>query len=154
MRRKQTFPDWRRWLPTLHKEIELREPASEAVVAAAEDALRAKFADALRSLLLATNGVIGPYRYWLVWPAKKIASENLAYRNSPDLRGLYMPFDHLLFIGEAGNGDLFAYPIMSDGNARYKNDIFRWDHEMDNRSWVANNLEQYLRGFTDGSIEA
>ena len=154
MRPKPKFPDWRKWLPTLHEEVELREPASEETVKAAEDALAVKFIDALRSLLVSTNGVVGPYSYWLVWPAEKIVSENREYRTSPHLKGLYMPFDHLLFIGEVGNGDLFAYPIMSDGNARYKNDIFRWDHEMDNRSWVANNLEQYLRGFTDGTIEA
>ncbi|HQR07869.1 MAG TPA: SMI1/KNR4 family protein [Gemmatales bacterium] len=151
-RRKQTFPDWRKWLPTLHEEVELCDPASEGTVKAAENALCINFPDALRSLLLSTDGVVGPFGCWLVWPAEMIVSENREYRSSPDLKGQYMPFDHLLFIGEVGNGDLFAYPIMSDGNACYKNDIFRWDHEMDNRSWVANNLEQYLRGFTDGTI--
>ena len=150
----RTLPDWRQWLPSLHEEVALREPASELAVAAAEAALCVKFPDALTSLLRATDGVVGPFRYWLVWPAAQIASANLHYRNSPDLRGLYMPFDHLLFIGEVGNGDLIAYPIMGDGNARYKNDIFRWNHETDNRTWIANNLEQYLRGFTDGTIEA
>lgn len=154
MRTERTFPDWRSWLSTLHEQVELREPATGEAVRAAEDALRVTFPDALKSLLLATDGAAGPYGCWLVWPAGKIASENRAYRTSPHLKGLYMPFDHLLFIGEVGNGDLFAYPIMSDGNARHKEDIFRWEHEMDDRFWVANNLEQYLRGFTDGTIPA
>jgi len=137
----------------MHNEVELCDPTSERTIAAAEGALHVKFADVLRSLLLATNGVKGRYGYWLVWPAEKIASENQKYRSSPDLKGLYMPFDHLLFIGEFGNGDLFAYPIMGDGNARYKNDIFRWDHESDSRAWVANTLERYLREVLDGSIK-
>jgi hypothetical protein len=150
---KLMFPDWRTWLPTLHEEVELRKPASEQAIAEAEQALGVQFPEALRSLLLASNGVVGPFEYWLVWPVKQIVTENREYRTSADLKGLYMPFDHLLFIGESGDGGLFAYPIMSDGNARYKNDIFLWDHETDDRRWVAINLEQYLRGFTDGSIE-
>jgi hypothetical protein len=154
MRRKPIHPNWREWLPTLHEEIELRDPADEANIAAAEHALGVQFDDALRSLLSASNGVMGPLGCWLVWPAEKIVTENREYRTSPHLKGCYMPFDHLLFIGEVGNGDLFAYPIMADGNARYRTDIFRWGHETDQRTEAARTLRHYLEGFTSGSIEA
>lgn len=154
MRSKPTFPKWREWLITLHEEVKLREPATEALVQAAERTLAVTFHEELRSLFLATNGVIGPFGYWLVWPAEKIAAENQNYRMMPAFKGCYMPFDHLLMIGEVGNGDLFAYPIMADGNACYRNDIFRWDHETDNRTEVAVSLRNYIEGFTNGSIEA
>jgi hypothetical protein len=56
---------------------------------------------------------------------------------------LYMPFDHLLFFGDYGGGDQFAFPIHADGEI-HKLDIFRWDHETDARSWYAGGLEQFF----------
>jgi hypothetical protein len=154
MRPKSQLPGWREWLPTLSADIKLRDPATESDVAAAEAVLHTTFDGQLRSLLLASDGIGGRYGFWLVWPANRIASENGRYRTIASLKELYMPFDHLLFIGEAGNGDLFAYPITADGNAGSRGDIFRWDHETDGRLWVAGGLRQYIQGFTDGTIPA
>ncbi len=56
---------------------------------------------------------------------------------------LYMPFDHLVFFGEDGGGDLFAFAVHADGR-NHKDDIYRWDHETDGRSWYAACLEQFL----------
>src|SRR5258708_7361503 len=128
--------DWRKWLPTLDPDIELRQPAIESSIDAAEAALNLKFPDDLKNLLLATDGVVGSFKYWLVWPTAKIVEQNHHYRSFADFKSLYMPFDNLLFIGEVGNGDLFAYPIMASGSAQEKNDIFRWRHESDDRIWI------------------
>lgn len=56
----------------------------------------------------------------------------MIFRQSVDFRELYMPFDCLLFIADAGNGDQFAYSIV--GGAIRRDDIFAWDHENDSRS--------------------
>lgn len=148
------LPGWREWLSTLGADVKLRDPASEAAVAAAEADLRVTFDDPLRSLLLASNGVGGRFGFSLVWPADRIVAENSNCRTTVSFKERYMPFDHLLFIGEAGNGDLFAYPITADGNARSRGDIFRWDHETDGRVWVAGGLRQYIAGFVAGALRA
>ena len=145
---------WREWLPTLHASVKLGDPASESAVSRAEAALGVTFNGQLRGLLLASDGVRGPYGFWLVWPADRITSQNREHRTLRCFKGLYMPFDHLLFIGEAGNGDLFAYPIMADGNAACRGDVFRWDHETDSHVWVAGGLRRYLQGVTAGTIRA
>ena len=61
-----------------------------------------------------------------------------------------MPFDPLLFFGDAGNGDQFAYAI-HEAQVR-RNDIFAWDHETDSRTWVAPSLERYLEWWLSGRI--
>ena len=54
-----------------------------------------------------------------------------------------MPFDNLLLIGADVGNDHFAFAIQADGQI-HNNDLFRWEHETDARSWCAAHLEQYL----------
>jgi hypothetical protein len=54
-----------------------------------------------------------------------------------------MPFDHLLFFGAGAGGDRFAFAIHADGKI-HKHDIFRWNHETDERVWIANSLETFF----------
>jgi hypothetical protein len=148
------FPDWVQWLPTLHEEIRLKNPASSQAIEEAERALHVQFTEELRSVLSVSNGVMGLLGCWLVWPVEEIVKTNMELRTMEGMKKLYMPFDHLLFIGDVGNGDYFAYPIMADGTMSLTHGIFRWDHEMDNRAWVASTLRQYMEGFTSGAIKA
>ncbi|MNG40245.1 hypothetical protein D3C84_1287410 [compost metagenome] len=62
----------------------------------------------------------------------------------------YEPFDSLLFVADAGNGDLFGYSIV-DG-AIPKEDIYTWNHEDDSRTWVAPSLKQFIEGWLKGEI--
>ena len=78
-----------------------------------------------------------------MWSASQIERENRQFRTYPDFRALYMPFDALLFFADDGAGDQFAFAIHADGRV-HKNDVYRWDHETDARSWFAGRLEQYL----------
>ncbi len=71
-------------------------------------------------------------------PLQKAVQENQTHRESPDLRGLYMPFNHMLIFGGAGNGDLFFFPVHSDGSLAHA--VFLWDHESDSRSYFANSF--------------
>ncbi len=58
-----------------------------------------------------------------------------------------MPFDPLLFFGDAGNGDLVA---LVPYNSRP--DVFVWDHENDSHTWVTPSLAKYLEWSRTGQI--
>ena len=62
-----------------------------------------------------------------------------------------MPFDCMLFIGDAGDGDNFGYSIQQ--KRIRKTDIFSWNHEDDSRIWVAPNLEIFVKWWTSGKIK-
>ena len=97
--------------------------------------------DDLRSLLAQSDGVEGIYGLDLVWPSARILDDNTKFRTLPTFRDLYMPFEPLLFFGDAGNGDQFAYRICG---GRVRPGIFLWNHENDSRSWAAPSLERYF----------
>lgn len=100
----------------------------------------------LRSLLLETNGIVGePHsELGLVWDTEYIAEMNLMMRQHEGLREVYMPFDHLLFIGDNGAGDYYGFPIYATNEVNQSR-IFLWDHETDDRFAIAYSLEGYLR---------
>jgi hypothetical protein len=104
----------------------------------------------LRELLSETDGVVGEYGLNLVWPLRRLVSDNLAFRSNEDFRELYMPFDPLLFFGDAGNGDQFAYVVLA-GQVRSL-DIFAWDHENDSRYWVVPTLRHFIEWWGSGRI--
>ncbi|WP_256860121.1 SMI1/KNR4 family protein [Bacillus sonorensis] len=80
-----------------------------------EELLGVSFPDELVSLLKMTDGINDTFGDHLIWPADRIIEENR------DLRGTdcFKPFDYLLFIADAGNGDLFAYSILN-GSISYR----------------------------------
>ncbi|MGD6897061.1 SMI1/KNR4 family protein [Bacillus infantis] len=71
--------------------------------------LNVELPEELTALFNETNGVFDNWNCPLVWPASQIIKDNLFYRNFKDYRDIYMPFDHLFFFSDAGNGDLFCY---------------------------------------------
>jgi hypothetical protein len=93
----------------------------------------------LRSLLLETNGIVASYGQDVVWRLDRIIDDNRIFRTSSDFAELYLPFDGLLFFGDNGGGDQFAFVLRDN-----RRDIFVWDHETDSRYWVASDLESYL----------
>jgi hypothetical protein len=119
-----------------------RQPASLADIAKAEGLLQVQLPVHLKALLLQTNGVLDEYESSILWTIDYIVSRNIELRSHPDFKTLYMPFDHLLFLGDAGNGDQFSYAILA-GEIRNP-DIFAWNHENDSRTWVAPNLERFI----------
>lgn len=121
--------------------------APESALRAAERRLGQSLPDELAALLAETDGVEGDYGLGLIWPVDRIVAENLALRGDADLARLYMPFDPLLFFGDAGNGDLFAL-VPHTGRP----DVFAWNHENDSRIWVAPRLGTYLEWWLTGKI--
>ncbi|MEV5606702.1 SMI1/KNR4 family protein [Streptomyces sp. NPDC052225] len=93
----------------------------------------------LTALLRETDGLIGEYGTDVVWPLDRIVDQNLLFWSPDSFPGLYMPFDPLLFFGDNGGGDQFAFVLTPE-----RPDIFAWNHENDSRLWAARDLEDYL----------
>jgi hypothetical protein len=143
---------WLQQLRKLNAELTFQENASAFQLDEAEIKLGTNFPDELRAVLGETNGVVGEYGLGLLWPVDRIVEDNLKFRQSPDFRSHYMPFDYLLFFGDAGNGDQFAFPIDADG-VIHRRDIFAWTHEDDSRRWVAPSLSRYFEWWVEGKIK-
>lgn len=137
-------PSWKELVKTLGEDVEFGPPAGEDSLARLEQALGTPLPASLREFLLEADGLRGDYGSEVIWSARDIQERNGECRSDADLRRLYMPFDHLLFFGDDGGGDRFAFAIQANGQIR-KRDIYRWDHETDSRSWHSARLEQYLR---------
>ncbi len=142
---------WTELVRRLDPDCRFGDPATPIAIAQAEHALAVRFPDELRSVYAEADGLFGQYDLPLVWPVQKVAQENLRFRRSRDFPKLYMPFDHLLFIGDAGSGDQFAYSILA-GEIR-RTDVFAWNHEDDSRIWVAPNLQTYIEWWLTGRIK-
>ncbi|MFI6875181.1 SMI1/KNR4 family protein [Streptomyces sp. NPDC050400] len=131
---------WRELILELSADAELAEPATSGALADVERVLGQPLPGDLALLLRECNGVRGDYGTDVVWSAERMAEENAAFRTSADFAELYMPFEPLMFFGDNGGGDQFAFVRVPA-----REDVFVWDHETDGRSWAANGLEDYLR---------
>lgn len=145
--------DWKACISSLERRPEWRQfrpPGSAGDLQRIEATLGVALPDDLRSLLMQSDGVDGIYGLGLVWPSARILEDNVKFRTYPDFRDLYMPFEPLLFFGDAGNGDQFAYTICG---GRVRPDIFVWNHEDDSRSWNAPDLERYFEWTFAGKLK-
>lgn len=123
-------------------------PASPAALDDASNQLGQLLPTELAALYQEVGAVQGDYEFELVWPIERVVKENLALREDADLARLYMPFDALVFFGDAGNGDLFGL-VPHTGRP----DVFAWNHEDDSRTWVAPGLAKYLEWWPTDRIK-
>jgi hypothetical protein len=136
---------WRELIAVLGEHVAFQAPASAEEIKALESKLNASLPAELFSLLGETNGAEVGYAP-LVWSVNDIAASNEAMRTQVRVGGelaSFMPVDHLLFFGEAGNGVLFAFPITPEG---VRDNVFLWDHEDDSRTCQARSLAAWLQG--------
>ena len=141
---------WKQLLTSDVERVQFTISASGGDVAALEHTLGLRLPDDLRELLFETDGVKVRHSE-LIWSTADIVARNQEFRRNPEFRSLYMPFEHLLLFGDDGGGDHFAYAIDGDGEIR-RPDIFRWEHELDSRSWFAARLEDFcVRRLKPGS---
>ncbi|MET8631366.1 SMI1/KNR4 family protein [Streptomyces sp. NPDC004096] len=120
-------------------EVEFRAPVDAAAPAEAERRLGRRLPAQLTALLMETDGVVGEYGTDVVWSLDRMVEQNLLFWSPDTFPGLYMPFDPLLFFGDNGGGDQFAFVLTPA-----RPDIFVWEHEDDSRLWAARELEDYL----------
>lgn len=139
--------DWIEYIRRTMPQATITDPASQAHLAAAQNALGQPIPADLSELLVATNGLRGEYELQLIWPVERVVADNTLFRSHPQFVELYMPFDPLLFFGDAGNGDMFALLAEID-----RPDVFAWNHENDSRSWIAPNVAKFLEWWVAGKI--
>lgn len=142
---------WSELVRRLSPDCHFGPPANVFLIGQAEHTLAVRLPDELRTALTEADGFFGEYSLPLVWPLQQIVDDNLRFRRHRDFAKLYMPFDHLLFFGDAGNGDQFAYSILA-GEIR-RTDVFAWNHEDDSRTWVAPDLATYIEWWLMGRIK-
>ncbi|MCQ8770605.1 SMI1/KNR4 family protein [Streptomyces telluris] len=123
----------------MNPEGETSPAASRSAVDAIEGILRQNVPGDLEGLLLEVNGVMDKFGTDLVWSAERIVDDNSAFRVNPSFAELYASFDSLLFFGDNGGGDQFAFFRNPD-----RSEVVVWDHETDERRVVAETLEQYV----------
>ncbi|MGP3773827.1 SMI1/KNR4 family protein [Streptomyces sp. SDT5-1] len=114
-------------------------PASPSDIERIE-ALRLPVPPGLRDLLLESDGLRDQYGTDVVWSASQLSEENLAARSDGTFSELYEPFDPFVFFGDNGGGDRFAFLAEAPQDG-----VWVWDHETDERTRVADSLEEYLR---------
>ncbi len=147
----KTQSTWREFIESLTSDFTFHPPALLHQVEDAESNLGVLLPEELKSLLQESDGIKGSYGISLIWNIQRIQQDNLNFRQIPDFKELYMPFDHLLFFADAGDGDQFAFGIL---NGEIRNpDIFVWNHENDSRQWVAASLDIYLEWWLQGKLK-
>ncbi|WUH99077.1 SMI1/KNR4 family protein [Spirillospora sp. NBC_00431] len=132
---------WRELIGRLYDDAEFAAPAADDEIDQIERRLGRPVPDELRELLRQTDGVRADYESGLVWSVQEIIETNTEFRQSADFAELYMSFDQLMFMGDNGGGDQFAYVQPPEGRP---GEVFVWDHETDERKRVAKSLEDYL----------
>ena len=134
---------WTAWLRTIDDfgvVVELAEPADAATIDACEDKLGLDLPDDLRSLLLETDGLADDAGGEPVWPVERIVEENLELGRDGDTPALPEGAeDGLLFFGDTGGDDLFAYRL---GEGRP--DVYLWVAGGNESRWVASDLRSML----------
>ncbi|MFZ4154862.1 SMI1/KNR4 family protein [Streptomyces pseudogriseolus] len=115
-------------------------PADPSLLDRIESELGQSLPSDLRSFLLESDGLTDEYGTDVVWSSQRILDDNRNFRGDEQFRSLYMPFDSLMFFGDNGGGDQFAFVRVPE-----RNEVFVWDHETDSRNLVSPNLESYLR---------
>ncbi len=142
---------WKNFINSISKEYHFTNPATKLELDHIQNELKVELPDELASLLKESNGVFDNWNCPLIWPISQVVKDNLFYRNFEDYKDIYMPFDHLFFFSDAGNGDLFFFAISKNGTIE-KNDIYVWNHEDDSRTWIAASLNDFIKGWITGKI--
>ena len=122
-------------LTVQHDYIKPNPPATQKQILDVEKLLGNKLPVDLKELLFEMNG-----DSWLIFSTEQIIETNLSARKLD----CYMPLDCLLFFGGNGCGDYYGYPITHQDGVRDDN-VFMWEHEYDNRTWKASNLEDTVK---------
>ncbi|MBD3212418.1 MAG: SMI1/KNR4 family protein [Candidatus Lokiarchaeota archaeon] len=144
--------EWKNKISIISDEWKIIDPADPDLIVEIEQTFHIKLPEEFLNLYNATNGVKDQFSYDIIFPDKDLLKRNQEMRTNDGFKNLYMPFDHLLFIGEYGNGDLFGYPITMNREIK-KRSIFIWNHENDSREWAAMSIiDLFIRaisGFFD-----
>jgi hypothetical protein len=141
---------WTDLIKELTQDYKFYVPVTESQLLEVENSMNIELPVSLKKLLQESNGVTDEYGTSIIWTLERIKKDNLEFRSNDDFKELYMPFDHLLFFSDAGNGDQFAFPILN--GKIIKDDIYVWNHEDDSRTWISSSLSSFIKGLLNGTI--
>ncbi|MFH8684023.1 SMI1/KNR4 family protein [Streptomyces lydicus] len=130
---------WREMIAGFGGQVDFHGPADSHILDQIEQQLDQPLPTPLKQLLLESDGLDDEFGTEVIWSAQRILDDNQQFRTEASFRDLYMPFDDVLFFGDNGGGDQFAFVRNPQ-----RNDVFVWDHETDSRNWVSGSLEDYL----------
>jgi cell wall assembly regulator SMI1 len=133
---------WKDMIRALYEDAEFAPAASDTEIDQVEGRLGQTVPNELRDLLRHANGVHAECGAGLVWSVKEIIDLNTQFRQGAEIAELYMSFEQLMFFGDNGGGDQFAYVRLPSGQ---NTGVYVWDHETDDRKWVASSLTDYLQ---------
>lgn len=120
-------------------------------LAAVESQLEVWLPASLKELLAETNGAFVVFGTYLIWSTDEIVRRNLEMRTAPAYQDNYMPFEHLLFFGDAGvDGIQFAFGIIE--GAIKRDDVYAWYPIEDGRLWKAPSLRVYIEWSLSGKL--
>lgn len=135
----------------LHPGPDFHSGATSSELDAIEHALGVCLPESLQELLRESNGVQVTFGQHFIWSTDEIVRNNHAMRNDPRYREDYMPFDHLLFFGDAGvDGILFAFASIQGHINRDR--VYAWYPIEDNRELKALSLRNYVEGWLSGRM--
>ncbi|MFD4345844.1 SMI1/KNR4 family protein [Streptomyces coelicoflavus] len=132
-------PAWRESIERFPSALP-RNPAKPHVLERVERLLEIALPAELKAFLSESDGLLDEYGTEVVWSAERILGDNLAFRKDDQYRSLYLPFDSLLFFGDNGGGDQFAFTCRPP-----RDGVLVWDHETDERALVSPTLESFVR---------
>ncbi len=143
---------WLRGLDSLPDAVSLAEPVDPDALGDAEQRLGLMLPEDLRSLLSETDGLGGAGRGEPVWPVERIAAENVLLRSEGSTPALPDGADDdLLFFGDAGKGQLFAYELDAGGEISDP-DVFIWQPGLGEAVWIASDLQSLLDDWVRGEL--
>lgn len=136
---------WKELISALDDSCEFSPPVSFAELIALEKILGCTLPPSLKSLLLETNGVYhSGFSMAFLWDLETILAANLDFRRNWEAYG-NSRFEDLLFFSEGGNGDRYAFELISGEEVEGK--ILWRDHETGERVFVSSTLEEFIKGW-------
>jgi hypothetical protein len=136
----------------LHPGPDFFPGATQDELATVEHALGVRLPESLAELLRESNGVMVTFGQHLIWSTEEIVHTNRRMRDDPRCRESWMPFDHLLFFGDAGvDGILFAFAII--GGRIDRDRVYAWYPIDDDRILKVLTLRAYIEGWLGGRLK-
>jgi hypothetical protein len=113
-----------RILAECDKRVQLRPQATDADIARLRDFVGDSLPGGLEEFLRRSNGLLFDFDP-IVLPVDSIISATERIHSYPST----LPSSHLLFFGDFGDGDMFAFAKRKDGE--WSPDVLWWEHERD-----------------------
>ena len=132
--------------------VRLNPPATEEQITELKVYAGGSLPKDLEDVLRGANGV-GFDVERVLYSAEEIVrhtKQMRAWQADPEMQFEFMPFDHLFFIGDSGDGDAFVYGRSTRGSWW---GVFWWEHETDSRGDCACGTWDYVGAYVSYLIQ-